>query len=40
MSAPTRPTHLLPDFQLAFSPQHFAKERAAWKTIIHLNLIR
>ncbi|CDO68221.1 hypothetical protein BN946_scf184913.g11 [Trametes cinnabarina] len=28
------------DFQLQFSPQHFAKERAAWKTIIQLNLIR
>ncbi|KAI0737180.1 G-protein alpha subunit [Daedaleopsis nitida] len=30
----------LKNFQLAFSPQHFAKERAAWKTIIQLNLIR
>ena len=28
------------DFQLAFSPQHFHKERSAWKTIIQLNLIR
>ncbi|KAJ8454831.1 hypothetical protein ONZ51_g12800 [Trametes cubensis] len=30
----------LKNFQLQFSPQHFAKERAAWKTIIQLNLIR
>ncbi|KAI0693142.1 G-protein alpha subunit-domain-containing protein [Cerioporus squamosus] len=30
----------LKNFQLAFSPQHFHKERAAWKTIIQLNLIR
>ena len=30
----------IPDFQLAFSPSHFHKERAAWKTIIQLNLIR
>lgn len=28
------------DFQLAFSPQHFRSERAAWRTIIQLNLIR
>ncbi|KAI0350747.1 G-protein alpha subunit [Trametes cingulata] len=30
----------LKNFQLQFSPQHFHKERAAWKTIIQLNLIR
>nr|WBU87316.1 G-alpha-domain-containing protein [Ganoderma boninense] len=30
----------LKNFQLAFSPSHFHKERAAWKTIIQLNLIR
>ncbi|EJF56061.1 G-protein alpha subunit [Dichomitus squalens LYAD-421 SS1] len=30
----------LKNFQLAFSPQHFHKERSAWKTIIQLNLIR
>ncbi|KAH9940208.1 G-protein alpha subunit [Epithele typhae] len=30
----------LKNFQLAFSPAHFQKERAAWKTIIQLNLIR
>lgn len=34
-------THLrVADFQLAFSPQHFRSERAAWRTIIQLNLIR
>lgn len=27
------------DFQLAFTPNHFRTERAAWKTIIQLNLI-
>ncbi|KZT65499.1 G-protein alpha subunit [Daedalea quercina L-15889] len=30
----------LKNFQLAFSPQHFRTERAAWRTIIQLNLIR
>ncbi|GBE86117.1 hypothetical protein SCP_0806410 [Sparassis crispa] len=30
----------LKNFQLAFSPQHFRSERAAWRTIIQLNLIR
>ncbi|KAI0919462.1 hypothetical protein AcW1_003298 [Taiwanofungus camphoratus] len=30
----------LKNFQLAFSPSHFRNERAAWKTIIQLNLIR
>ncbi|KZT05686.1 G-protein alpha subunit [Laetiporus sulphureus 93-53] len=30
----------LKNFQLAFSPAHFRNERAAWKTIIQLNLIR
>ncbi|EED79074.1 candidate G-protein alpha subunit [Postia placenta Mad-698-R] len=30
----------LKNFQLAFSPSHFRSERAAWRTIIQLNLIR
>ncbi|CCM05237.1 uncharacterized protein FIBRA_07447 [Fibroporia radiculosa] len=30
----------LKNFQLAFSPAHFRNERAAWKTIVQLNLIR
>ncbi|PCH39013.1 G-protein alpha subunit [Wolfiporia cocos MD-104 SS10] len=30
----------LKNFQLAFSPAHFRNERAAWRTIIQLNLIR
>jgi len=29
----------LKNFQLAFTPNHFRSERAAWKTIIQLNLI-
>jgi guanine nucleotide-binding protein subunit alpha len=29
----------LKNFQLAFTPNHFRTERAAWKTIIQLNLI-
>ncbi|KAF8884620.1 guanine nucleotide binding protein, alpha subunit [Infundibulicybe gibba] len=30
---------VLKNFQLVFSPRNFQNERAAWKTIIHLNLI-
>ncbi|TCD63718.1 hypothetical protein EIP91_005003, partial [Steccherinum ochraceum] len=33
-------TDKVPDFQLAFSPQHFRSEKLAWRTIIQLNLIR
>ncbi|EIN06507.1 G-alpha-domain-containing protein [Punctularia strigosozonata HHB-11173 SS5] len=30
----------LRNFQLVFAPNHFRRERAAWKTVIQLNLIR
>lgn len=30
----------LPDFQLMFTPKAFAAERARWRPLIHLNLIR
>jgi hypothetical protein len=28
------------DFRLAYAPEEFAAEKASWKAVIHLNLIR